>query len=544
MKSRIISLLIVIMLLPIASFASNEAITVEINSVPVAFDVQPQIINSRTMVPMRKIFEELGAVVTWDGPTQTATGKKGDVTINFTINSNILFKNGTPILLDTAPVIVDGRTLVPVRAIAESFNCNVDWNDATRTVEIISDAVTERPILSAEEISQKDASAVFYIEVYDENDDMVASGSGFFISEDGTAVTNYHVIEGTSSAYMMTTENRIFEITNVLKYDEELDIAVVKVSKTDIEGKSTAAFPFLKMGNSNNLKAGQVVYAIGSPQGLQNSISDGIISNPKQVVGSQIYIQTTAAISHGSSGGALVDQYGDVIGITSAGIDEGENLGFAIPINAINSINKNNDSVSYKDFAQLTQATSDFELEISDEELTIECGKSSALYVYAAGANEQDWSIYWGSSNEAVAACEWGDWMDDYPDICPLYIYGEKAGETYIKISSDINVEPKYCKVTVVEPKLDMEYYPGTGVPTYTAFSGIKPIEVYEGVYSYPPDESLTEYVEWLLDMGYEFVGDKREEDYGVSYSLMDQHNNYVGITIAVKYEEIWIYPQ
>ena len=81
---------------------------------------------------------------------------------------------------------------------------------------------------------------------------------------------------------------------------------------------------------------GAKCYAIGSPQRLQNTISEGIISNPSQVLGGMTYIQTTAAISHGSSGGALINKYGQVIGITSGGISEGENLGFAIPISVIN----------------------------------------------------------------------------------------------------------------------------------------------------------------------------------------------------------------
>ena len=105
--------------------------------------VEPQIINDRTMVPMRKIFEALGAEVRWN-PTQRAIlATKDGITIGLQIDSNIAtidYPDGQNVItLDAAPVIVNDRTLVPVRFIAESLNKNVDWDSDTRTV-IISDA--------------------------------------------------------------------------------------------------------------------------------------------------------------------------------------------------------------------------------------------------------------------------------------------------------------------------------------------------------------------------------------------------------------------
>ena len=85
---------------------------------------------------MRKIFESLGATVTWDNDTKTVTGKKGDITVNLTIDSKTMFKNGNPKLLDVAPTLVESRTLVPVRAIAESFDCEVTWDSNTQSVYI------------------------------------------------------------------------------------------------------------------------------------------------------------------------------------------------------------------------------------------------------------------------------------------------------------------------------------------------------------------------------------------------------------------------
>jgi len=100
------------------------------------FDVPAQIINSRTMVPMRKIFEELGATVDWNNDTRTVTSVREDKTIILTIDSYTMYVNGEAVTLDTAPCIIDSRTLVPARAVSESFDLEVDWDGDTRTVFI------------------------------------------------------------------------------------------------------------------------------------------------------------------------------------------------------------------------------------------------------------------------------------------------------------------------------------------------------------------------------------------------------------------------
>lgn len=341
----------------IPSGASSE-ISVYLNDDKIDFDVAPAIINGRTMVPMRAIFESLGAVVTWDSASQTATGKRGDTIINISINSTTLFKNGVPTILDSAPTIIDSRTLVPVRAIAESFDCAVDWIAESRTVKISTDIPIGKTKLSATEISEKVSPSVFYIEVFDDSDQLLGSGSGFFISSDGVAVTNYHVIQDSACARITTINGSIYDVTSVIAYDVSLDIAVIRVSKTSTSGKKVSGFPKASMGDSDSIKAGQTIYALGSPVGLQNTISNGIISNVKQIVGNETFIQITAPISHGSSGGALVNEYGEVLGITSAGITDAENIGFAIPINIINQFDLTQVGEPYYGVAQTSQAPS------------------------------------------------------------------------------------------------------------------------------------------------------------------------------------------
>ncbi len=111
-------------------------ISVKVNGENLTCDTAPYIKNDRTMVPMRAIFEALGASVTWDDATKTATGVKDGVEVKIAIGENVLYKNGKEIALDAVAEITNSRTMVPVRAISEAFNGVVNWADETKTVEI------------------------------------------------------------------------------------------------------------------------------------------------------------------------------------------------------------------------------------------------------------------------------------------------------------------------------------------------------------------------------------------------------------------------
>ena len=179
--------------------------------------------------------------------------------------------------------------------------------------------------LTAEQVYDKCSPAVFYIEVYDAGGYATGSGSGFFLDSEGTAVTNYHVLENNYSANItLSGDGKVYKVEGVYDYNIEQDWAVIKV-----EG---SGFPYMEIGDESTIIGGATVYAIGSPLGLQSTISQGLISNANRQIDGTTYIQTSAAISHGSSGGALINKYGQVIGITSAGFTDGENLGLAIPV--------------------------------------------------------------------------------------------------------------------------------------------------------------------------------------------------------------------
>lgn len=131
------------------SITSAKDISVEIDGTPITFDVNPQISDGRTLVPLRKIFEEIGALVKWDAETQTVTARKNSKTVSLAIGSNELSIDkgktddaGNPVTetveLDVAAQVISDRTLVPARAISESFGLNVDWDEENRKVIITS----------------------------------------------------------------------------------------------------------------------------------------------------------------------------------------------------------------------------------------------------------------------------------------------------------------------------------------------------------------------------------------------------------------------
>lgn len=118
------------------SLPAPEEIMVSVNRSLLTFDQPPVIVNDRTLVPLRAIFEALGAVVDWEPTTRTVTARRGDINISLVVDTNIIKKNGADIEIDVPAQIVGDRTMVPVRAISESLGASVDWDPATRTVLI------------------------------------------------------------------------------------------------------------------------------------------------------------------------------------------------------------------------------------------------------------------------------------------------------------------------------------------------------------------------------------------------------------------------
>ena len=165
----------------------------------------------------------------------------------------------------------------------------------------------------------------------------VSGGSGVIISPQGEILTNYHVIAsmgtGDNALEVKTSDGKSFKAT-VLGKDKELDIALIKID--------AAHLPFAKLGESDSLRIGEWVVAIGNPFGLEHTVTQGIISakGRKLDTGVSSFLQTDAAINRGNSGGPLLNLRGEVVGINTAINPAGQNIGFAVPISMVNRILK------------------------------------------------------------------------------------------------------------------------------------------------------------------------------------------------------------
>lgn len=168
--------------------------------------------------------------------------------------------------------------------------------------------------------------------VFDGQSQPIGIGSGFIVSEDGQIATNYHVLEGGHSALVkFQGTERPFPVLSISHKSVEHDLAVVKVSK-----RSEA----LKLSDDSLVQIGDSIHAVGNPEGLEGTLSEGIVSGFRKVDETTRLMQITAPISPGSSGGPVINKEGSVIGIATASYVTGQNLNFAIPASVLRELMK------------------------------------------------------------------------------------------------------------------------------------------------------------------------------------------------------------
>lgn len=176
----------------------------------------------------------------------------------------------------------------------------------------------------AEKIFKVNSPAVVVVASIDREGKPTGIGSGFIAREDGVIITNYHVVSMAADIKIKIGQ-RTKNVEGLLHVDIENDIAVIKV-----EGDN---YPRVTLGDASKALVGEKVYVIGSPQGLENTISEGILSGIREIDQGKKILQMTAAISPGSSGGPVFNSRGEVIGIATFLIAETQNLNFAMPVN-------------------------------------------------------------------------------------------------------------------------------------------------------------------------------------------------------------------
>ena len=239
--------------------------------------------------------------------------------------------NGTQI--DTDAVIIDDKTYVPLRGVFEAAGAEVSWNEEKQTAGInISNSLSDDELIPSV-IETVSPSVVGIIgrgktESYYGSQEGIMSGSGVIIKTGGEILTNAHVVKNMNTILVVMNDGKGYEAQ--LKYiDEDTDLAVVKIKKIGL--------PVVKFANNEEIVVGKQVIAIGTPItfSLRNSATVGHISGLNRSVGEPYrLVQTDTAITHGNSGGALINMNGELVGITSSGYS-GTNTNFAVPVDTV-----------------------------------------------------------------------------------------------------------------------------------------------------------------------------------------------------------------
>lgn len=202
-----------------------------------------------------------------------------------------------------------------------------------------------RQSLTAREIADRYMSAVFSLALYDTEeailaDEISADASGFFISADGLAVTNYHSIGGSIQAVATLVTGESFPVERVVWYDVGKDLAVIRVSRTTLDNRQISRFATLELAGTTDLRPGDIAYTLSNPLGLGLAVSAGVISATARKV--ERYelscVMSTADISQGSSGGALLNAFGRVVAVTSGAYRVGNSMYLAVPVDIFKTL--------------------------------------------------------------------------------------------------------------------------------------------------------------------------------------------------------------
>ena len=301
--------------------------------------------------------------------------------------------------------------------------------------------------LSAEEVF--DIANVSTVEIVAQVSGTYGSlGTGFFIDENGTVATNYHVIDGTVKGYITTSDGQQYDIKSVKGYDKDLDIAI-------LETDATNTIPLEQ--RTDEVKTGETIYALGSSKGYSGTFSEGIVSTAKREEKGHTYIQHTAPISNGNSGGPLLDTKARVIGLNNWVRTDGQNMNFAVPIEKIYSISADK-SMSLEDvleaeYGYSTSSGNDFSTgDWNGKTMCQEGSRTISLsltddFVVTPGGSQGSATFDRGSTTVAVeTAIELGDYSnvtDEDVEKTDDVIIEEigKSMEDIIGTDYDVNAE-------------------------------------------------------------------------------------------------------
>lgn len=343
---------------------AEDEISVVYDGNEIVFDVSPEMINDRVMVPMRQIFETFGAKVKWDSSTQTVTAKKKSKTIEMTINSTDMKKNDEVFSYDTAPVIKDGRTLIPIRALSELLGLEVEWQENTQSVIITTpedDDDSWKENIQSVDLSEltvtgdgnsvdgniitiADAGDYTVTGICDDGQIVVDSEGKVKLRLDGINLTNTTgsaiYIKNADKAYITlesNTENYLSDGSEYTNGDEKQKGCITARDTLEIKGSGSLVID----GNYNNGIHAADSLSIENGVISINAANDGIhVNDTFQMTGGDVIIET---IGDGIQSEEIVDIVGGSVNITTSGV--------------IASSNNNNDFMGRQPFFAQAEET-------------------------------------------------------------------------------------------------------------------------------------------------------------------------------------------
>ncbi|MDQ3367618.1 MAG: S1C family serine protease [Myxococcota bacterium] len=217
--------------------------------------------------------------------------------------------------------------------------------------------------LTAKDIVQRSSPAIVRIEANGADGEQY--GTGFIVDKSGVVATNFHVIAGTSDIKIKLYDGTLYPVMAVMNVDPMRDLVLVKFTPPRPQ-------PTLRLGNSDKVSTGDQIVAIGNPLGVfENTVSEGLISSVREVCSKQdvanknpscpgelTLLQISAPISQGSSGGPLFNDVGEVVGVTTAIITQGQLINFAMPANYLKPLLAKQEPIALEDFAKATRKES------------------------------------------------------------------------------------------------------------------------------------------------------------------------------------------
>jgi len=227
-------------------------------------------------------------------------------------------------------------------------------------------------------IIANEMAAVVTIYDYDSRGKIIKQGSGFLVSSDGSCVTNFHVIRDAYSSDVKLGDGRLYHVLAVHGYDTDRDVAVIQLGRNTSRGVELAeGLPYLALAKTE-VQIGDRIATVGSPEGLSNTVADGLVSAIRGDENQRL-LQISAPISPGSSGGPVFNLEGQVVGISSFQLSEGQNLNFAIPIDEVSKILEKRVNLSLEQFYRRFQPSDVARSGIADETKGTEPGAAGTL---------------------------------------------------------------------------------------------------------------------------------------------------------------------